>query len=488
MARKQTHGIATRTLRATFWAYGAYAGGLVLSLLATAILARLLTPSEFGLVALALIAMAILDTFPGLGVGEALVVVGDDEVEDQAETAFAVSVVVGVVLAAMLALLGPITASFFDQPQLVEILPVLGLSFVFLGLASTHGALAQKRLDFRTRTVASLSEAIVRGVVSVVLAVTGAGVWSLVVGYVAGSAATAITLWLLVPWRPSLRPRRMHLRTLLRFGGTLTGVNVMAAFLTQFDFLLVGRVLGTAQLGFYSMATRLPGLVILGPAAVTGRVLFPAFVALQHDRMSNAFLTTVRYASLVVFPLAVFLGILAEPLTVELFGDQWKPAVPAVQVLCVWAAASTILYVTGNAFKARSRPDILFKLAVPQAVALVVGSLLVVHQGIVAVSWVQSGIAVCTVVISVSIAKALFGFAFRELLEALRPALLGTLALTVVLVVISMIVSSGWRPILAGGAIGAAVYLGIVALLAPDSLRALRAIASPRPTPRAGEP
>ena len=117
-----------RTLRSVFWAYNSYAVGLAISMLATAILARLLTPADFGLIALALVAIAILDTFPGLGVGEALVVVPDDDVEENAETAFAVSVLVGLVLAGLLAALGPFAAAFFDQPRLVEIMPVLGVA------------------------------------------------------------------------------------------------------------------------------------------------------------------------------------------------------------------------------------------------------------------------------------------------------------------------------------------------------------------------
>ena len=498
MAGKDTHhGIATRTLRASFWAYGAYIGGLSLSVVATAILARLLTPDEFGLVALALIAMAILDTFPGLGVGDALVIVDDDDLEEKAETAFAVSVGVGVVLAVLLAALGPVAAKFFQQPQLVAIMPALGTSFIFLGLGGTHSAIAVKRIDFRPRTAATLAETILRGAVSVVLALAGAGVWSLVIGYMVGSAASTVMLWILVPWRPHFRPRRAHLRSLLGFGGQLTGVNVMAAFLTQFDYLVVGRVLGAAQLGFYSMATRLPSTVILGLAAVAGRVLFPAFASLHKTGVARAFLTSFRYTSLVVFPLTVYLAVLAKPVTLALFGPQWGPSVAAVRVLCIWACASTLLYVSGSAIKARGRADVLLKLAVPQAVALVVGSLLLVHRGIVAVSWVQAGIAMCTVVASIAIARRLFGFGIASTLHSLRPATLGSLGLAVALVVVDRTVTSPWPAVAVGGAVGTVIYLGLVALLAPDSIKTLLATARPpRPsvddadddTSDAGEP
>jgi O-antigen/teichoic acid export membrane protein len=482
MASNETHGIATRAVRAMFWAYGSFVGARVLSLLATAVLARLLTPEDFGLVALALIAIAFLDMFPGLGVGDALVVAADDEVEEQAETAFVVSVVVGFGFGVVLAALGPIASSFFEQPELVAIMPVLGISFFVRGFAGTHAALAQKRLDFRSRTAAEMADAITRGLVSVFLAFAGAGVWSLVVGYVVGSAAWAICLWLLVAWRPRLRPRRAHLRRLLGFGGTLTAVGVMGAFLTQFDYVVVGRVLGATELGFYSMATRIPELFILGLAGIAGRVLFPAFASLGDEAVPRAFLASLRYATLVALPLTVFLAVLAEPITLALLGDQWTPSVGAMQVLCLWVAAATLGQVCGNVFKGRGRVDLILMLAVPQAVALVVGSLAVVDRGIVAVACVQAGLAVCGLSAALAIARRLFKLSAFALFDAVRPAVLGAGALAVSLVIIARTLDSPWPTILVGAGVGSVAYIGLVMRLAPDSLTTLKALAFPSST------
>src|SRR5207248_1694823 len=128
------------------------------------------------------------------------------------------------VLAVATGALGPAAAAFFHQPRLVELMPVLGTNFLLVGLGSTHSALAQKRMDFQSRTIAELADVIVRGALGVVLALAGAGVWSLVIGYSVGSAVWTATIWLRVPWRPRLRPKRSHLRVLLGFGGALTGV------------------------------------------------------------------------------------------------------------------------------------------------------------------------------------------------------------------------------------------------------------------------
>jgi polysaccharide transporter, PST family len=483
MATATTPSIGTRAVRGMFWAYGSYVGGRLLSLVAMAILARVLLPEDFGLVALALTFMAFLDLMQGLGVSEALVIGEESELNERAETAFAINVGMGFVLALVTAAIAPVAASFFHEPRLLVMMPVLGVIFVLRGLGATHAGLALKSIDFQSRTIAELAEAVVRGVISVAVAVAGGGVWSLIVGYVVGTAAWNVAIWRMVPWRPHFRPKRRHVRSLLRFGGSLTGVAVMAAFMAQFDNIVIGRVLGPAQLGFYSIATRLPYLLIVNLAVVAGRVLFPAFAALrERGEMERAVLTSLRYTSMVTLPLTAFMFILAEPLIIALFGDRWRPAIGAMQVLCLWALMTTFGMILGNMFKACARPDIILKLAIPQALALVVGSLVFVRQGIVAVSWVQAAIAIAAQLTVIVIAQHLFGLTVRSVLNQIRPAVLASAGLAAVLLGLRHLISAPWLTIIAGGVVGSAVYLGVLLLLAPDTLKRLRTMAFAAPT------
>jgi PST family polysaccharide transporter len=421
MASTASHSIGTRTLRGMFWAYGSFVGVRLASFITTAVLARLLLPKEFGLIALAMTFMAFLDMLQGLGVGEALVVADEDRLEGEAHSAFALSTAMGVALWLLSAALAPVAAALFHQPQLVAIMPALGLTFVIYGLGSTHYALAMKSIDFRSRTVAEIVDAVVRGVIGVVLALAGLGVWSLVAGYVAGSAAMVMVVWRLVDWQPQWRLRREHVRRLLGFGGALTGVGIMGAFLNQFDNAVVGRVLGPTQLGFYSIANRLPYLLIISLAAATGQVLFPAFAALEGKAMVRGFLTSLRYTAMVAFPLTAVLITLAGPVTLAIFGPRWRGAIAATQVLCLWALMSPISMVCGNAIKSRGRAGLLLMLAIPQAIALIVGSLLVVHQGIVAVSWVQAAIAIVAQIVTLGIVCRMLGVRLVEVLVAVWP-------------------------------------------------------------------
>jgi O-antigen/teichoic acid export membrane protein len=490
VTERARHSVGTRTLRGMFWAYGSYVGTRGASLLAITILTRIISPRDFGLVALAGTFMTFLDMLQGLGVGNALVVVKAEEVETQAETAFAVSASVGVLLALVTAGLSPAAVALFHQPRLYAVMPALGLTFFFYGLGSTHYALAMKRMDFRSRTSAELVDAVARGVVGVSLALAGAGVWSLVAGYIAGTVAMDVVLWTLVPWRPRLRPQRQHLRALLSFGGATTAVGIMAAFLAEFDNLVVGRVLGVTQLGYYSIATKLPFIFIISLAAVAGEVLFPVFATLDRDAMGRAFLTALRYTAMVALPLTAILATLAEPITLGVFGPHWRPAIAATQVLCLWAVMSPISMVCGNAFKSRGRANLVLLLAIPQAVAIIVGSLLIVRQGIVAVSWLQAGIAITAQIVTIAIAQRVFGLTTRAVLGALGPPLIAAACLAIALIGVHHAISGPWPAIVVGGLVGVPVYAGLLHVLAPDMLPRLRALAFPAaglPHPFPGE-
>jgi lipopolysaccharide exporter len=473
--------LGTRTLRGMFWAYGSFAGVRLASFLTTAVLARVLAPRDFGVIALAMTFMAFLDMLQGLGVGQALVVADADQVAEQADSAFALSAGMGLVLCVLAAALGPVAAASFHEHALVLILPALGLTFLLYGLGSTHYALAMREIDFRSRTVAEIADAVVRGGVGVTLAFAGAGVWSLVAGYVAGSLAMTVALWRLVAWRPRWSLRRAHVRRLLGFGGALTGVAIMGALLAQFDNAVVGRVLGATQLGFYSVANRLPYLFIISLASATGQVLYPAFASLSREELARAFVTALRYTAMVAFPLTAGLIVLARPVTLVVFGAHWSPAVAATRVLCLWALMSPVSMVCGNAFKARGRAGLLLALAVPQAIALIVGSLALVHHGIVAVAWVQATIAIVAQALTLWLACRMIAVPVPRALAAMAGPALACVGLAAVLLGITHVVSNPWLAVLAAGGAGVAVYLVLLRVLARDLLDRLATMARPRP-------
>ncbi len=482
--RGERHGVGRQTLHGIFWAYGSYVAGRILVLVSVAILARLLSPSQFGLVAFALTVTALLDTISDLGVSQALIVTKDDEeLDSKVVTAWTISVLLGLGLTLVTAALSPLAALFFHEPKLTPLLAVLGLNFVLRAPGVTHFALAQKMIDFRTRTAAELADVLVRGLVGVGLAVGGAGAWSLVLGYLAGSAAMTATLWRLVPFRPRLNVRRAHLRSLVRFGGALSVLNVLGAIIANVDYVFVGRVLGAADLGLYTLGFRLPELLIMNLSVVAGLVLFPAFAGLRPEQMTNAFLTSLRYTLMVTIPLTAALIVLATPLTLALFGEHWRSSIPAMRVLALFACASTVGIPAGTAYKSMGRLNVLIRLAVPRVGLAVAGIWLFVDDGIVAVAACQAAVAGLFAVIGIALAMRLLAASPKRVLQAVWPPVTAGLLMAGVLTVPATTIDNPSLALLVAAPLGVFVYVATLWILAADSLRALWAIAFPHRAP-----
>jgi O-antigen/teichoic acid export membrane protein len=479
MSESPASGIGTRTLRGMFWAYGSYVGGRLLTLVATAILARLLTPKEFGLVALALIFITLFETLSDLGITQALVIAREDELE-KAETAFVWTVGLGAGFALLTAALAPAAALFFDQPKLASLLPVLGLRFLFRSLSATHYALAQKHMDFRSRTAAELADAVIRGGAGVTLALAGFGAWSLVLGYLAGSIALGVVLWILVPWRPKLRPQRAHLRQMLRFGGTLTGVNILAAIQSNTDYVFIGRFLGATDLGLYTLGFRLPELLILNLSVVAAKVLYPAFARIDRSNLGAAIELSLRYTFMFGLPITAALAVLANPLVLTIFGDNWDRSVAPMQLLTLYALGVTLGIPVGTAFKAVGRVGMLLALIFPATCLLIASVAIFVNQGIVAVAACVAGVTVLFDVIGIAIATRQFDVLPRQIWNAAWSPLVATAGMAAVLGLVVKAIDTPWLTLVVGGALGGVVYLALLWFFARDDLLRLRDTAFPR--------
>lgn len=459
-------------MRGLFWAYGSFVGGRALTLLATAVLARLLEPRDFGLVALTLVFIAVLETLADLGLSQALVIADRDEALDRAHTVFTSSVALGALLTVFVGALGPVMAAVFEQEALTYLLPLLGANFLLRSLGSTHYALAEKQLDFRTRTLAEIADVLVRGVAGVALAIAGVGATSIVLGYLAGTALRSAVLWRLVPWRPRLRADRGHLRSMVRHGAAFSGVDVLVALSSNVDYLFIGYVLGPASLGLYSIGFRLPELLVMNLTLVSGRVLFPAFAAVAKQALPAAFVVSLRYTLMMSLPLAIGLAALAHPLVVAVFGARWEESVTPMRVLALYALALTLNIPAGTVYKAIGRAHVLVALALPQLAVLVASIALVVDRGIVAVAACQAAAALLVALLSTILAVRLLSLSPRQLRSVIWPPVVAAVPMGTVMLAFAELLAP-WPALAVGAVLGAGVYVGMLWLIARDALRYL---------------
>jgi O-antigen/teichoic acid export membrane protein len=465
------------------WAYSAYFGGRALVLVATAILARLLTPTDFGIIALALIFTTFMDAVRDLGLGEALIVADPEEEAARAQTVFGWMITFGFLLSAATAAASPLISSFFREPRLAGILAVIGCDFFLRSLGATHDALARKHLNYRVRTISEICEVTVRGVLGIALALAGCGAWSLAIGFIAGVAASSLSLWLMVDFRPRLRLTHAHLKELLKFGGVLTIVDVGATLTYNLDYIFVGRVLGAAALGLYTIGFRLPELVILNLANVASDVLFPAYSVVDRKRLAAAYLLALRYITMATVPVAVGLVVFARPLTLVVFGSQWKPSIGVMQVISIYTLIVVLTIPAGTIFKVTGRARLLLLFTVPGIAALAVVLILFADRGIVAVAWCTTAMQAIALPFELWLGSKELDVPMMASFRAVAPAAASAAGMFAAVFPISLVIASPLLELVVAGVVGAIVYLGLLVLISRDSLSRLVEMAMARSAP-----
>jgi PST family polysaccharide transporter len=425
---RAAHGeLASAATRGVAWALVATLAGRVVTLAALAVLARILSPDDFGLVAFALVFILYVDTIGDLGTSAALIH-WPDRREEAAQLTFLVSLASALVWWGLTWALADPVAGFFGSPEGSDVLRALAWSFPLRALGTTHDALLQKDLRFRARVVPELVQAGAKGGVSLALALLGWGVWSLVWGQLAGLALWSAVLWLVVPWRPSRSLPLGLARPVLGYGKSIVAVNLLAAVTHHADLAVVGRMLGTTALGFYQIAYKIPEVAITLLVRVTSKVIFPAFSRVHQagTGLRDAYLATLRYTALLTFPAAAGLVVLAEPIVLVFFGEEWRPAIPIFRALAVYAGLRAVGTHVGDVLKATGRPGVLARLGVLKACLLLPALVHGGRSGAVEVAVAMTVVTAVGLLLNLGTIVVLDGVRPGQLVRALWPALAAT--------------------------------------------------------------
>lgn len=368
--------------------------GRFVSMLSLVVLARLLVPADFGMVALAVVVTSTAGLLASAGMGSALIASrADDRVATTHATVLngGVGLVLTVVVAATA---GPLADALGDEriaPLIVVLSPVLLLDT----LAVVPEARLMKAIMFGRRAACHISAAVVQAGVAVALAVTGAGVWSLVAGHLAGAATRLLVSLLLTPRRTErgrVRWDASVARDLVGFGGTATVTTLVRHAYSNLDNVIVGRVLGTQALGFYSQAFTVTNLPVQSVSQVTNSVLMPVYTRIREDRLrlAEAYHASFRLVGTISLPMAVGLLLTAPDAIPGLLGDNWGPAVPVLQGLALMAIFRPLSGTTSPLFLAIRRPGLNLATAVVQGVIMLPLALVLVRYGAVGVAWAVS--------------------------------------------------------------------------------------------------
>lgn len=328
-----------KAIRGVPWTIVSYGVSKLVNLVTTIVLARLLAPADFGLLALANLALNLLGFVKDLGLGGTLIVRHDLD-RRAVGTVLTLLVVVSALLGALMAAVAPLLADFFNEPRLTGVLAVMSSLMLISGFSSFYEVILQRELEFKRRFAALIVQSVVVAGLAIPLAALGAGVWSLVVGQIAALLVFGIVCFALSPYRVRPAFDRTQVRELFAFGSGFLLQNVALFARQNADYVAVGRAFGAASVGFYSMAWRLADLTYSGVSDPVARVTFPGFARARSkgDDIRPAFLSVLRLVALVTCPIGILLSAAADPFTLAVFGERWEPMIGPLAVLGVWAA------------------------------------------------------------------------------------------------------------------------------------------------------
>lgn len=463
------------TARAAVWAFTSTAGTKLITLVGLALLARVLAPREFGLLAFAMTYIATAETIGDLGSGVALVY-WPDRRDDAAQVTFLINMLSGIGWAALTLVLAPYVANFFQSPAGTPIVQLLSVSFILKFAGNAHDALAQKDLAFRSRLVPDLGLAAIKAGVALILAYRGYGAYSLAWGHIAGTGVRTVLLWINVPWRPSLRVPWDLVKPMLRYGRGIISVNALSVISHHADLAIVGRMLGVTALGLYQMATKIPEATIIVILWVTSKILFPAFAKIQAagHSLHRPYILATKYVAAVTIPAATGLSLLARPAMVVAFGPAWAPAAPILAALAISAALRGLGTQAGDLLKATGYATLHARISIYKMIPAV--PLLLIGASTGSAMNVGIALAVSSAInsaVDIIVTSRVVKIPLRDVGLAFLPSLFASAAMAVTLVAFLRWTTHAQPAVqLFGGiAIGGAVYALVLALLDRDFYR-----------------
>lgn len=382
--------IQNKAINGLFWSFFERIGQQGIQFLITIILARLLLPEQFGLIAMLTIFMAVAQSFVDSGFGSALIQKQDASHLDECSI-FYFNIMVGCMVAGLLFLSAPWIAAFYRIPLLTPLARVLSLNLIINAFGVVHTALITKRIDFKAQMKVSVVAGILSGSIGIAMAYRGYGVWSLVAQSIASNLFRTALLWFFLPWRPSWMFSWVSLRSMFSFGSKLLYSGLLDTIYNNLYLVVIGKMFSATELGYYTRAaqTQLFPSAIL--SSTVNRVTFPVFSSMQDDmaRLKRATRKALSSLAMFNFPLMIGLAVVAKPLVLVLLTDKWLPCVPYLQLLCVVGLLYPLHVINLNVLMAQGRSDLFFRLEIYKKATITAAIFLTARWGIIAMIYGQ---------------------------------------------------------------------------------------------------
>ena len=426
------------------------------------ILARILSPDDYGLLAMITVFNAIAYAFINCGFGNALVR-KPDLTENDNSTAFYFNIVAGVVMAGVIWLIAPLVAMFYDKPILCQLLRVEGLLLIVSSFTIVQNTQLTRALNFKAKMIINVASQVLAGAIAIVAAYRGFGVWSLVIQHIASGIIRMILLWVISPWRPRGQWDKRSFGYLWGYGSKLLASGLLDTIYTNIYPIIIGKFYSAADLGQYTRAKQYAAMPSTSLTGVIQQVTFPVLSQIQDDdqRLGNNYRRMLRFTVFIVFPIMIGMAVLAYPLVITLVTDKWAPCVPYLQIICFSSMWYPVHAINLNLLQVKGRSDLFLRLEIIKKILITVVVFICVPFGIIGICCGSVFTSLACLAINTYYTGKLINVGFVRQMMDMTPTLLASLAMGAVVYFAVMPFGSDVVKLAVGIPLGMVLYLGI---------------------------
>ncbi|WP_300226844.1 lipopolysaccharide biosynthesis protein [uncultured Bacteroides sp.] len=423
------------------------------------IMARLLTPKDYGLVGMLTIFIAIAQSLIDSGFSQALIR-KQDRSETDNSTVFYFNIAVGFLLYLIFFTIAPWVADFYETPELCTLMRVISLSVIFNSLAVVQRALLTVNINFKTQAKASLSAAIVSGIIGISMAYYGFSYWSIAAQQLVNLGLNTLLLWIFTKWRPKAVYSWKSFKELFAFGSKLLASGLLDVVYRNMYLLVIGKVFSASSLGYYTRAHQFAEFPSSNLTGIMQRVTYPVLCQIQNDdqRLAHIYRRFLRVSAFIIFPLLVGLSAVAEPFVIMLLKEQWLFAATLLQIICFSMMWYPIHAINLNLLQVKGRSDLFLKLEIIKKTIAVIVLCITIPMGLIAMCIGQICTSLISLIINTYYTGKLINVGFIKQMRDLMPTLLLSLTMWAIVYYSISIIPGTLYQLLAGILIGIIYY------------------------------
>lgn len=440
-----------------------------ISFILSIVLARILMPEEYGIVAMVNIFITIANVLTG-GFSIALVQKKDAN-ETDFSTIFFCNLAVSIVLYLLLFVSAPLIADFYTTPQITPVLRVFALKLIIGAYNSVQHAYVSRHMIFKKFFFSTLGGTLLSGVVGIILALCGMGVWALITQYLVNSIVDLLVLRFTVKWRPRLLFSLHSAKSLMNFGWKLLVADLIGILHHQLRSLLIGKFYTIADLAYYNKGKSFPELIINNVDSSISAVLFPAMSNAEGDqtKVKSMVRRSMKITSYVIFPMMIGMAVIAKPMILLLLTEKWVECVPYLQLICIAKAFSSVSNTNLQAMRALGRSDVILKLEFLKKPVGLLMVFAVVKINVLVIVVTLPVYSLYAAIINMQPNKKLMNYGFREQLTDLVPAFFLSCAMAIGTCFIALLEIPNLLIVVIQIIFGVGIYLGLSYLFKVDS-------------------